>query len=504
MGEWKIIPKFTNYSCSKLGKIKNNKTDKILNPFENLGGYVRMSVRNNNKNKSIYLHRLVAQTWIPNPENKPTINHKNKIRNDNRVENLEWATHKEQAEHKIKFNKENNIIEKHNSNRGIWKCNPDTNQKIQYYKTLDEAISDLNLQKNSFRQLSFAVLHNKKIFNFKWIYDDHYYENEINEEWKLYIKTKQSIYYISNYGKVRNKERLLKCGGDSEGYRLTRINNNNKRVHIMVAEKFIDNPNNYNIVNHKDGNKQNNIHTNLEWVTPQINSQHAIETGLRKNVKKIIQYDDNNNIIEIFNTSVWASKKLNVTIQSIHRYCKGEITLPQFKLKYLSDSDDLVNKKIDINTINKNKVKEIKRIIQYDENYNIIKIFNSIKEASDQLNMGITTIRNYCKAINTNIGQIKLKYLVTTDDLINNKVDINTIKTNNKIDQRNSKIIQYDINYKMIEVYDSMLECCNILNICLSSAKNCCSGKWDSCKNETIRLKRLCDFDDFKNKNIIL
>ena len=58
-------------------------------------GYESISI----KNKNYRVHRLVAETYIPNPECKPQVNHKNKIRSDNRVENLEWMTCKENLHH---------------------------------------------------------------------------------------------------------------------------------------------------------------------------------------------------------------------------------------------------------------------------------------------------------------------------------------------------------------------------------------------------------------------
>ena len=88
-----------NYSISNYGNVRNNKTGKILSPRD-LRGYKRVSLWYNKKANDHRIHRLVAEEFIPNPDNKLEVNHKNGIRNDNRVENLEWVTGKENAEHR--------------------------------------------------------------------------------------------------------------------------------------------------------------------------------------------------------------------------------------------------------------------------------------------------------------------------------------------------------------------------------------------------------------------
>lgn len=63
-------------------------------------GYMRVIIRNNKKPTTVFVHRLVAMAFIPNPQNKPQVNHINGIKTDNRPQNLEWCTNEENTNHR--------------------------------------------------------------------------------------------------------------------------------------------------------------------------------------------------------------------------------------------------------------------------------------------------------------------------------------------------------------------------------------------------------------------
>ena len=93
---WKDVPGFEGYYLiSNQGRVFSTRTEKILREKTYLG-YKKVNLCANGKRETWSVHRLVAIAFIPNPENKPTVNHINENKADNRVENLEWATIREQ------------------------------------------------------------------------------------------------------------------------------------------------------------------------------------------------------------------------------------------------------------------------------------------------------------------------------------------------------------------------------------------------------------------------
>ena len=100
MMNWKTINNyFGEYKVSETGLIKSFKTNKILKVF-NGSGYDKITLCKNGKTKKYFIHRLIAEHFIPNPDTLPTVNHKNGDKKDNRLFNLEWSSYKQQELHK--------------------------------------------------------------------------------------------------------------------------------------------------------------------------------------------------------------------------------------------------------------------------------------------------------------------------------------------------------------------------------------------------------------------
>lgn len=138
MIEWlDVVGYEKTYMISNTGLLKslkrNTAHERIMKPQIDKGGYVYFNLTKDGIRKSKKAHRLVAEAFIPNPDNKYSVNHINGNKQDNRVENLEWATMAEQASHAVET--------------GLWKWSDESKNKLR--NTLKNRGKLINKDKNT-------------------------------------------------------------------------------------------------------------------------------------------------------------------------------------------------------------------------------------------------------------------------------------------------------------------------------------------------------------------
>lgn len=267
----------TDYDINELGEIYSHKTNKILTGTIYNTGYKMVRLTIEGKKKGYAIHRLVAQTFIPNPDNLPVVNHKDGNKLNNHMNNLEWVSQSKNRQHAIQT-------------------------KVSKLATgKREKIKDIN-------------------------------END-------WIRYKDTTYLVSIDGEVYNEKTkiLLKQTSNNSGYiRYTlRINGKNisKLAHILVMEtwgkqKLASNQ----VINHKDGNKINNNLKNLEVCSKSENALHSCYI-LKNNVKPVIRIINENEIQE-YPSIKEAAKQLKVTDGAIRYALKNNSKCCQSYWKY--------------------------------------------------------------------------------------------------------------------------------------------------------------------------
>jgi len=170
------------------------------------------------------------------------------------------------------------------------------------------------------------------------------------EEWRK-IKGFED-YEISNLGRVKSlkygKEKIMKPAKDKDRYLYVHLYQNKKtkcyRVHRLVAQAFLLNPNNYPDINHKDEDKTNNCVSNIEYCSKSYNNSYGTRTERASKAKSIpvVQTDMENNYINVYQSARQVQRELGFNKSNIARCCKGKTNkVNGYKWYYLKDREFL-------------------------------------------------------------------------------------------------------------------------------------------------------------------
>lgn len=151
------------------------------------------------------------------------------------------------------------------------------------------------------------------------------------ETW-IDVKGYEGLYQVSNLGNVKSlgndkkrKEKILIPSLNNKGYQKVNLCKNGKdetrKVHRLVAEHFIPNPDNLPQVNHRDEDKTNNCVNNLEWCDAAYNNKYGTRTA--KTSKPIIQYTKDGQFVAEFPSTMEAARQTGVSVGNICSCCKG-------------------------------------------------------------------------------------------------------------------------------------------------------------------------------------
>lgn len=269
--EWRVIEKAPNYEISNCGEVRNKTTNRILKQTF-VGCYLTVGVRENNKTITLFIHRLVATGFIVCINETYIVNHKDGVKTNNNVSNLEWVSLSENSKHafRLGLNKANKYKVSQYALDGVF---------IKEYESCVDVEKETGISNGLISRVCRGSRGKKSAGGYIWKYSEYIAleeqpkpEGKILPDYPNYIITREGTIY-----NLQKKQYLYRSSRNCR-YVSISLHNGQKRgifnVHRLVALLYIENPYNYPEVNHKDSNKKNNNVDNLEWITRSDNMKH--------------------------------------------------------------------------------------------------------------------------------------------------------------------------------------------------------------------------------------
>jgi len=310
--EWKIVKNYPEYKISNCGDIFSIKSNKMLKPTLDLNGYFNVKLINNLGRKGMLLHRIVYDTFKNIEDNDKVIDHIDRNKINNNINNLREVSLSDNSKNCEKKKCEKTKIHQYSLN----------GEFIKEWDSFDEIKSKLGYNNSSISSCYTGKL--KTAYGFIWKNPKIIVNLDEFVEINTRDNNKFSNYKINKKGVIINKNNIILKPHIKSGYDTIQLVNDDGKtqkfcVHKIVGQTFLKNPNNYNIVNHKDQNKLNNDIKNLEWVNHKQNITHS-------QGKKVNQLDINSNkIIKTFDSVCDAFRELNKNYGANIRWaCEGK------------------------------------------------------------------------------------------------------------------------------------------------------------------------------------
>lgn len=313
--KWEVIKGYPMYEICEIG-IRNVKSRKLLKVEPRRGAYATTGLLNDDKRQiTIPVHELMAKQFVPNPNNLPLIKFIDGDKDNFHPNNLVWVDHDEKSTKSRYSNEELNLMDWREitgypgyliSSVGIIVSNKRNNPMVmeETFRHGKKRISLMGANGGKSEQiaklLATAFLPNPKAYRYILYIDKNplnvcldnvrWAENPYNIEAEYQWDNLKDFpkYEIGPIG-IRNiiTRKILKplTAGYDNNYphvvlTVDKSSSIGTAIHILMARHYIPNPENKPYVNHKDGNKNNFHFSNLEWVTPKENAQHAKKMGL--------------------------------------------------------------------------------------------------------------------------------------------------------------------------------------------------------------------------------
>lgn len=199
------------YKVNNGGDILSVRSRKILKAGKNKQGYMCVVLAKDGKCKTYKVHRLVASAFIPNPQNLPSINHKDENKTNNNVNNLEWCTHKYNLNYGTAIERRSKTIKESpiKQRKSVLQLSLQGNI-IAEYRSIKEAAEETGIDR---RQISRAINHvGKQAQGYLWILKDNYDSNtnyyEIHRKESMRPKPKKIAQYTKDGTFIREWESL--------------------------------------------------------------------------------------------------------------------------------------------------------------------------------------------------------------------------------------------------------------------------------------------------------